>query len=275
MPRSASRCSAHRPRRCGPSSWRRTLSLTLASSSSTARSAPFAAREDPGLAGHPTSAGALFLAFARSCGAARGEILEQPRRRLHHRFDGALDLGGDGLAWLTRRDSAHLPNVLQRGGADLFRRGRWLEMVKNADVAAHGRARTRTGAGLPCQRLRPLSGSPGSSGMTSRARLGSVRHRRACGRRQLVRRHVERGRRWCGWRARALLGPDRRIVVGFHGERRARPGDAGRFTRGRLRLGSSALAVRMAPIPTRKTRATPITTPKKSSGASEKRRAIL
>jgi hypothetical protein len=91
---------------------------------------------DPALPDPPPRLRLLALPFPRAHLAARGEALEQPRRRARDLVDGARE----GLEIRLRRlyRAAHLANELQRGGADLlFGRGRF-EVVKDADVAAHG-----------------------------------------------------------------------------------------------------------------------------------------
>src|SRR6476661_6310622 len=84
---------------------------------------------------------ALDLAVLRR--RARGQVLEQVLRRVGDGLDRLVERGLVGLARL--RAAADLADVLQRGGPDLIARGRRLEVVELADVAAHASTVGRDG----------------------------------------------------------------------------------------------------------------------------------
>src|SRR5262249_21339158 len=92
--------------------------------------------EELAAAANPASAGTLPLAFASAHNAARGQIPEEL-------LGGAGDLVDRALKrrFVVLRRLGHpadLPDILQRRGAHLFRSRRWLKVMKDADVAAHG-----------------------------------------------------------------------------------------------------------------------------------------
>lgn len=90
----------------------------------------------PRLADSPPSFRSLSLPFPRARLAAGGQRGEEPRRR------GSNLLHGTRERLIAcprrRRRPADLADVLQRCGANLVLGRGWLEMVQDADVAAHG-----------------------------------------------------------------------------------------------------------------------------------------
>ena len=100
------------------------------------------------------SANARAPSPPRARGALRTgghQLLEQARGLLRHRVERAVER----FAIRRRRlgVAAHLAHVLQRGVADLLGGGRWIEIVKRVDVAAHaGILAARAARGLRATR---------------------------------------------------------------------------------------------------------------------------
>src|SRR5262249_980340 len=104
----------------------------------------------------------LALPLARPHGPACGERAEELRGDCGHLVDGRGE--GRGVRRRGLLNAAHLAHELEGGSADfLFGRG-WLEVVKDADVAAHAALRR-----WPRQTSNPF---PGTAGVASRTRSG-------------------------------------------------------------------------------------------------------
>src|SRR6185295_7896744 len=109
------------------------------------------------LTGTPSGACTLPLAFTRARRSFAADFRKNLRRGLGDLAHGLLE--GERVGFRgSLRAPRHFPHILQRGGLDLFWRGRRLEVVEDADVAAHAFRVARPNGGVEASFAFPSPG---------------------------------------------------------------------------------------------------------------------
>jgi RNA polymerase sigma factor (sigma-70 family) len=114
---------------------------TNASGTFCSRVRPPASALEPSGAHLPARPGFLALSLAGACVTARLQVVQQVLGRVRDFVDCVVERGFVGLGWLVQ--ATDLAHELQRRVPNFLGSGRRLEVVQNADVAAHAQSIAR------------------------------------------------------------------------------------------------------------------------------------